>query len=121
MRRLWLKWNPIDGHVIVPHPDLIAAGHRPDPFQLPDVRMLSDVGAVNAVASSRGWPDMPVDGWQDEVRQALIGLEPDSNPEGWRMMERLDITLMVMGLLDGAAYTIEDALERIRLADMVRS
>ena len=120
MRRLRLKFNPLDGFRIVPHPDLIATGVRPEPFQLPDVRMLSDVDTFNVCAMDHFWPELSGDGWQDEVRQALIGLEADSNPDAWRMMERLDITLMVMELLDGCGYTIEGALERVRAAGMVR-
>lgn len=120
MKLLKLKFAPQDGLSVLPHPDLIFDGHHPLRFVMPDCRMLADVDSFNVVASEYNWPRMRVTGWRDEVRRALIDLETFACPTHWRLNEKIDVSLMLMDLLDHPTGSIEEALEKLRSAGMRR-
>ncbi len=115
MKLIRLKFAPQDGLSVLAHPDLLAE-HFPRRFTLPDCRSLSDVDSFNVIATEHNWPRMRVDGWRDEVRRALVEIETDACPQHWRLNEKIEVSLMLMDLLDHDTGSIESALEKLRNA-----
>jgi len=119
---LRLKFAPGDGLSILPHPDLVNDGYHPQRFVLKDCRDLAEVEQFNVYAAEHDWPRMrgSAQGWRSEVHRALIELETDACPQHWRLSEKIDVSLMLMDLLDHDTGSVHEALEKLDTAQSRR-
>lgn len=112
-RHLLLKWSQRRGIFVVPHDDLIRAGHRPQPFYIV-ATALTDPEVFDFFAEPYLWPRAPVFGWRDEVKEALCGLYvPDFDNHS--LCCKCDVTGIVCDLVD-SLISIEEALDRLEEA-----
>lgn len=114
MRVLRLKWSTKTGLHVHPHQDQIDAGFQVESFQLPDCRMLLDVGLVNMIAHEHcGWPRIGEVGWREAVKMAICEMEIEKFDLTSCLEEVTVVMLVLMDLVD-AVHSVEEALEKLR-------